>query len=86
MSSSEAWGKLFPGECALRLAARTFLASIQAHALFELGFEEHVNDLSPQERALVATQVCGPMQAIIYDDAVEEAQGETRELLMEARQ
>lgn len=84
--SAEAWAKLFPCDGTMRLVAKTFLASVQAHALFELGFEDHINDMLPQDRALIATQVKGPLHDILFDDAVETADDETRALLLEARQ
>lgn len=83
---SDAWGKLFQDENYLQLAARQFASSIQAHALFELGFEGHINRYEPRHLALVATQVRGGLHDVLFDEAIAKSDGVESELLKEARQ
>jgi hypothetical protein len=83
MSSVDAWAALFD-ESPLKREARRFCASIQAHALIELGFEEHVNDYDAKNIALLSCQLEGGMKTILRDEAVERASGYERELIKEA--
>jgi hypothetical protein len=83
--SAEAWGKLFSAENILQLQARQFAASIQAHALFELGFEGHINRYEPRHLALVATQIVGPLRDKLFDAAIGMAGGDEKSLLMECK-
>jgi len=52
----------FPDDNPARWAARLFSASIQANALVELGFEEHLNDYEPRELRLIASQLPEPLR------------------------
>jgi hypothetical protein len=79
------WCKLFDGENILQLQARQFAASIQAHALFELGFEDHINRYEPRHLALVASQVSGPLRGRLFDAAIDMADGVERDILTEVR-
>ena len=74
------WTKLFD-EPPLKRVARQFAASIQMHALVELGFEDHMNTYEPREVALIGSQCNGPGRERLYAHALESAQGEERELL-----
>lgn len=76
------WDDVFP-EGPLKQAARQFVASIQAHALFELGFEDHINNYEARDLALVATQICGPMTIPLRNAAKDRAEGRDKELLEE---
>lgn len=76
------WDDVFP-ENKLKQVARQFVASTQAHALFELGFEEHINTYSARDLALIATQIEGPMTNVLREEAKTRAEGRDKELLEE---
>ena len=61
----------FPFDSPACWAARLFAASIQANALVELGFEEHLNDYEPRELRLIASQLPEPLRQRVEDFAAE---------------
>jgi L-asparaginase II len=76
------WEALYP-ESHLKRTARQFAASIQAHALLELGFEEHINDYSARDLGLIATQITGETTNVLRQAAKSKAEGREAELLEE---
>lgn len=74
------WEELYH-ESPLKRTARQFVASIQAHALFELGFEEHINNYSARDLGLIATQITGEMTNVLRQEAKSRAEGRDAELL-----
>jgi hypothetical protein len=78
-----AFEELFP-ENPLRRDARNFAASIQAHALLELGFEESINDYEPRELLLISLHVAGSIRDALRKEALERSTGDERRLIEEA--
>jgi hypothetical protein len=72
------WDALFP-ENPLKRAAMQFIASIEAHALVELGFEEHINEYDARTLAMIGSQSGNPIRYELYAEAIAKASPAERE-------